>query len=851
MSIPSRSRRLAGRLVPLLRNRRPRRARLPHAIRSSVTSLLVLSLLLVGPGTTPALAQAATGDLQAERARFERFDRGLAQLEEALPDGYWDAGDLAFDLAFETPETIAAWVRDEIAYEPYRGLLRGPDGTLQAGAGNALDQAVLLARLLNDAGYSARIARATLPEAAAADLVATMTDRAPAEVSDPAREEEVYDALGATPDAVEALAADALATEAALRDRASDTTRWLDGLLAGAGIEVRSDDLADALDEARDYAWVEYRLADADPWARAHPVAPEGAGWTEGLEATEILEGDVPADLQHRFRFRAVIERRLGDELEVEPVMGAWERPVANMNGVALTYSSTPDGFMQDGVLQGTVQEAQEATEFVVPILNGTLAPGGQVFDLLGNTVDPAAAASSAAGVFQSVGGMFGEATSALSGQEDAVALTAHWLEFTLIAPGGEETTHRRMIVDRIGAERRRTGDVSGPLKPMTDAEIYERMQATHTFMLSPGRYSRGYVEERALEALELTTDYLEQLAVARVEGATSVAEPPADLGTAPTAVALLNLFRTFDGRAAAAQNVRTYRPAPALVVHTASWTQPGTRADIVHNPRRSFATAPGAAAPSPDPTTTLASGVWETTVERLLLAGADEVYDTHAFFERVREEAVPVEVLPPGDTSALEAIALPPESREAMRRDLERGYAVVTAQAMPASASVPAWWRVDPATGETLGRGADGRGNSMSYATLLQVGGFMMGGFLGIAGFGACMGTGGAFVCCAGDGVAGFVAGLLLGLLMAKVGIGGLVSFGAGATVDAGVAISGAFEVFPWSFCNLTSSAPTGPGTTVADGGRCVPPAGFSAVAFGSPERPASIFVAGAVSTS
>ena len=53
-------------------------------------------------------------------------------------------------------------VARKIRYEPYRGVLRGAAGTWQAASGNALDQSMLLAEILQHRGYRTRFVSGTL-----------------------------------------------------------------------------------------------------------------------------------------------------------------------------------------------------------------------------------------------------------------------------------------------------------------------------------------------------------------------------------------------------------------------------------------------------------------------------------------------------------------------------------------------------------------------------------------------------------------------------------------------------------------------------------------------------------------
>ncbi len=55
------------------------------------------------------------------------------------------------------PAKLAAFVRQRIAYEPYRGSVRGVRGTLAARAGNDWDRALLLRALLAEAGFKSEL----------------------------------------------------------------------------------------------------------------------------------------------------------------------------------------------------------------------------------------------------------------------------------------------------------------------------------------------------------------------------------------------------------------------------------------------------------------------------------------------------------------------------------------------------------------------------------------------------------------------------------------------------------------------------------------------------------------------
>jgi hypothetical protein len=691
-----------------------------YPARGALVALLACGLVLLSPGAQRfVVAQApAADDRTGARAALDRLVGILGETRASIDRRLFDLEAFALEQAFAPPATIADWVRDEVAYEHYDGLLRGPDGTFMSRAGNAVDQAVLLARLLGDAGYDARVARGTLDVDDATRLVRSMA-AAPPKVEDGdtlrPRLEELEAAIfglvsgGATAESrrapvdAEAIARRTVAVAERLNARLAD-----EGIVLGGGDAER-----DWIDAARDYAWVEYRDPDADGWTEAHPAFVETP--PEGLHVEERWTDAVPAEAQHRLRLRVGLDRRRGNESETVVLVDDWERPVANLVGVPLTFAVAPISHeprwetLDDGRL------GDEASPLFAVTFNGALL--GAAFDLDGNVVPVDVAGQAPAGLFREVGGAFESAASALGslgggGANDGdgstgglLELEGVWVEYGFVEPGGRTTLHVRDLLER---------DVV-------------TAQAVQVATVAVGGLPRAYVVDQLLAALEADRPLLEAY-VERAFGDDDVAPLPSDVRDQQFLTQGLQILHAFD---AALGTDRRYRARPSMAIRQMTLV-PGepprgiSRVDIVENQQRTFRADGGRLAV--DVERAMRAGIAETLLEEALhgpLLGLRDAPDPGAgrhLLERMEGQAE-LATLHPGDVGAAERLELGPEASRSLTRDLEAGYAVALPGVEAADATEgPYWWRIDPATGATLGVGPDGRGVSMTEWTIVAI---------------------------------------------------------------------------------------------------------------------------------
>lgn len=697
-------------------------------MKSSLGPIIGVLVLTISTMASLPLHGSVTDPTQTER--FCQVMDTMDQMADIVTDARKHIDKSAFD--FDTQldrldydaDTIVDYVRRSIAFEPYSGTLRGTRGTLLSRAGNSLDQSLLLGKLLNDAGYEARILRTQLDKGTATALLRQMTSPPPLEVPE--------DQVHALASSLAKLGGDTVSQTDILEKlktspnpkndphyrKVLKTAEFLRDKLNSAGIEVESTVEEDSalIADSSDYFWVQYRDTVADGWKHAHPAFAGDAPETFP-EPMEFIAGTVPTELQHKFRVRLFIERSIGGKLEAVPISDAWERPVANLVDVPLTFSITPNSMTNDLALEGRHTEALANATYFVPLFNDNLAPGGQYFDINGNIVDPMAASGPATGVFATMSDRLGDAVGELGGEPPR--LTAQWMELTLISPSGEERTWRRTTLDRIGPAARARGEAPESLQDENPDQALDLLR-TNTIMIAAGDTPRQLVLDRSFEQFERAQPMFHQLTEQLAYRAFDEREPPEmtavnDLPTSwPSHLALFSLFDRADGLD---ESRRIYRATPGLVVHVQGPRPNGggfEMVDIVTNARR--AVVLDGEVPRLDPQAAVLAGVWDTAQEGELLQSGESRLNTDLAFDEALEDGRNLVVLPPGER--VSGVALAPDIEAAVLADLTRGFAVVVpdGQDDPGRAG---WWRVNPVTGETVGQAADGRGVEATEYTI------------------------------------------------------------------------------------------------------------------------------------
>lgn len=660
--------------------------------------LLLAASLLATPASAAAPPADAAGsfDLPALERELTGLSQRLLRVRNNIDQTRFSADDLVFELAFDAEE-ILRFVHEDVVFHPYEGLLRGVAGTLQARAGNSLDQALLLAYLLKSAGLDARIVRGELSSDDATRLLALTASPAP----EPEPEAAYQAARQAFGDEAMAAPAPLDWRGTRLAGRSAEQAASLRAQLQAAGIDPgNSGQSVDVLALLRSYFWVEHRAAPGSPWEAVHPAF--GSETAPTVSAEEYLADSVPEAYQQTLTLSAGLRAREGDKFRDHVLMKPWTRPVANLHGQVLTWRNHPDGLTTESLADPAA--ALESTRLLLPLFNGSLAPGGQAFDLKGRLLDPMATGA-AAGLFSSLADKLEGVAAAVADDPDAepaFALEAMWLDFVLQTPSGSTLRQRRYLVA--------PGQGNGE-----PAELLWPLISEHVYLVNTGELPTAWMLDRYLAAGESSVPYYRALAhkFLQPERGTTLPQQALPLEFGPAA-----LYRIMAAHPGADPAVVALRHQPSIIGLRNGLRSGGrafTAVDIVYN--RMLHVRTGGGPLGHDTEAALARGVWDTAVESLPALQRDDpdagTVNTLRVFEQAAAQGIALRVLKPGSSDL--PPGLEPAVATVLREHLAAGYAVVVPERQPEGIAMTGWWRVDPVSGNTLGMTADGYGQTIT----------------------------------------------------------------------------------------------------------------------------------------
>ncbi len=669
--------------------------------------------------------------------RFQAVERDLHEFYRTVSFALDQAPTEQFNVAArqaligDDPYDLFAWVRDQTRLLPYQGALKGPRGTLMELGGSHLDRALLLAKLLETAGHQVRLAHATLDQDAVAQLeTLPHSDSAPARPVSSADKEDIYRELArqmgtdanTLGDRARAQEQQALA----MREQFSGEIKRQSQALA-AQIDWSGPDPAETGQRQAalaDHWWVQLRTrhgwTDLDP---SLPTLQPDNRLHQGHFDTLWAE-DLPTEAMHVLAFEVVAERLERGRLRERTAL-SHEVPAMDLPGQPLVLEMHPSGLPEETTLMGQIDgndydnihdrmnrlllEEDEWVPFLAiggkPVVQKAIRIDGSVVDQLGRLAQ-AELMEQASGLLGQLGRGHGEEA------RPTPELTAVFLRLTVNAPGRQAETFERSLMDVVGphrrAERPRDFEFSDAVREARALGMFSSTEIMAQSSWWPAAYAVGHIlhdilaNRRAMlgavhalrrDSLELTGKAIEALnpAPADLVSLVSLRHTLSPYGDriALTRLNLLTTFERLDGSA----------DGPVLTLGF----------DIIDN-RVEVIGDSGADARH----VRLTQGVIDTALEARLLDTEGRVINASLAFG----QALDTTPWQPLNVVQLEAVS--PNTAAYLNQALAAGNQIVL-PADPHRVEDLTWWRIDPATGTTLGIGAHGRGQSLVETLITQ----------------------------------------------------------------------------------------------------------------------------------
>lgn len=695
-----------------LGTRHPRPGSTEHALYQVIalaTTFAIAASALPHRGTE-ANSYSRSGLTDSPARRLTLLHNSLRAIEDGdreSPRDRWDP-DYVVATVGRHPQQLADWVRAYTYWIPYRGELRGATGVLMDGQGNSLDRAVLLATLLQRAGHTVRLAHRELSRDQALELMPALAairseafrpaPATPLISRDDLRQAASRYDLGADGRNASALHEGFARAAAEARARVADQSARL--LQSIRPTEARSDwgdRFTAAVEAMRDHWWVQ-RFA-GNRWVNIDITDADDRLRTSVTSEGEAIALDAaPQGRSHELTIRIIAERWSPEGLTERQALEHVVRP-HEIFGQPLALQFWPMDVLLSMTAPGSSKPAAASESWGILLLTGGEVSATGVIQTNGD--DPDAAYK---GGFGGLGGAIGNALG-VKPNASASALSAVWIEYEIRTPGMPTETIRRTVFDLIGPAARAAS--SSPALAMDDGKTRTRqagMSMRTEILPLVSRIAPEFVAHLAAQTLlgsrqlleavtqnaepGVLTDRLAQTSVPTVSGLYALALARTAWSRRPGML--------FDDRISLFTK-HVYRGVsegrPVVFEATDIVT---SRSGVDLYERDAFAAR-------------LEQGVLDANAESLIdvdrqvIGNAGTAYKASSSWARMEM------------ADAVNRLPLPADTRRRIQQDLSAGYLVVAPiAAIPDGPNTFAgWWRIDPATGDALGLGPHGWGES------------------------------------------------------------------------------------------------------------------------------------------
>jgi len=331
---------------------------------------IILSISILSQGL---LANVKTSPEQ-DREELIEYLQSQQEVYKAQFDKEMILESLDYDV-----DKIIDFVSNKIVYQAYDGILRGVEGTLIGRAGNAHDQALTLASMLNDADVEAQIMVGELNDAQIEELNE--------QIASPVLPKLDKGDKNTLPIIMKKMLQNITINEKKADKKLSNIytenariAKTIYEHIPQKSLDEGKISFNKALYEStKRYRWVRYRLSKDSPWIETHPVYQKAQHWKLSSNSIEA-DSTNPDDLQ-KLSIELWIEN---SENKKYLASDKWTSPVANLIDKPITLTFSSNAILKDN-FNKNLKKVLDKGDFFFLSINNELSKSTKIFDKKGN----------------------------------------------------------------------------------------------------------------------------------------------------------------------------------------------------------------------------------------------------------------------------------------------------------------------------------------------------------------------------------------------------------------------------------------------------------------------------------